>query len=182
VLLRQQVEYLTLLTNQSEIITFNQTCKSCHFKTTLRLDMLTIFHHKLSPQQRGSKSACLCTSFQNLRTSQLHTRSRNHTWQQLQSCNCVDWKGKGKVHLMKGHEGPEEEQRCSCTLSVTSMVDGSGWLAPRLESFIRGTKTRYSGYRCLGWRQGLSGRVRKILPPPAFDLRTVQPMSSLNTD
>jgi hypothetical protein len=93
------------------------------------------FHYNLS--------ACLCTSFQNLRTSQLHACSRNHTWH-LWSCNCVDWEGKGKVRRINGQKDPEEEQRCSCTLSVASMVDESGWSTPRPSRSIPGTETRYN--------------------------------------
>ena len=33
-----------------------------------------------------------------------------------------------------------------------------------------------------GWRQGRSGQVLKILPPPGFDPRTVQPVASRYTD
>ena len=36
-------------------------------------------------------------------------------------------KGKGKDHLRTGHEGPEGEQRCSCTLSLTSARVGVVW-------------------------------------------------------
>ena len=43
-------------------------------------------------------------------------------------------------------------------------------------------KTRYTLYRRLGGPQGLSGRVRNILPPPGFDPRTVQPVASRYTD
>ena len=39
-------------------------------------------------------------------------------------------------------------------------------------------KTRYPLYRKLGGPQGRSGQVRKILPPPRFDPRTVQPAAS----
>ena len=39
-------------------------------------------------------------------------------------------------------------------------------------------KTRYPLYRRLGGLQGRSGRVRRISPPPGFDLRTVQPVAS----
>jgi len=35
-------------------------------------------------------------------------------------------------------------------------------------------KTRYPLYRKLGGRQGPSGQVQKISPPPGFDPRTVQ--------
>jgi len=43
-------------------------------------------------------------------------------------------------------------------------------------------KTRYTLYRRLGGLQGRSGRVRKISPPPGFDIRTVQPVTSRYTD
>ena len=35
-------------------------------------------------------------------------------------------KGKGKAHPRTGHEGPEEESRYSCALSLTSALDGVG--------------------------------------------------------
>ena len=43
-------------------------------------------------------------------------------------------------------------------------------------------KTRYPLYRRLGGSQGRSGRMRKILPPPGFDPRTVQLVESRYTD
>ena len=43
-------------------------------------------------------------------------------------------------------------------------------------------KTGYSLYRRLGGPQGRSGRVRRILPSPVFDSRTVQPVASGYTD
>ena len=113
--------------------------------------------------------------------------------------------GKGKVHTRTGHEGPEGEQRYSCTLSLTSALDGVGshqnrarrpWggqkysCTPSLTSALDGVdgqrrvpaalslgKTRYPLYRRLGGPQGLSGRVQKISPPPGFDPRTVQPVA-----
>jgi hypothetical protein len=33
-------------------------------------------------------------------------------------------KGKGKVHVRTGHEGPEVEKRYSSTFSLTSAIDG----------------------------------------------------------
>ena len=41
---------------------------------------------------------------------------------------------------------------------------------------------RYPLYRRLGRPQGWSGWVRKILPPPGFDPRTLQPVVSRYTD
>jgi hypothetical protein len=38
----------------------------------------------------------------------------------------VHYKGKGKVHPITGHNGPEEEQMYSCTLPSTSVLDGVG--------------------------------------------------------
>ena len=43
-------------------------------------------------------------------------------------------------------------------------------------------KIRYPLYRRLGGPQGRSGQVRKISPPPGFDLRNVQPVASRYTD
>jgi hypothetical protein len=42
--------------------------------------------------------------------------------------------------------------------------------------------TRYPLYRRLGGPKGLSGRVRKISPPPGFDPRTVHSVASRYTD
>jgi len=41
-------------------------------------------------------------------------------------------------------------------------------------------KKEYPLYRKLSGPQGRSGRVRKILPPPGFDPRTIQPVASRN--
>ena len=43
-------------------------------------------------------------------------------------------------------------------------------------------KTRHPLYRRLGGSQGRSGQVRKILPPPGFDPRNVQPLASCYAD
>ena len=70
----------------------------------------------------------------------------------------------------------------SSTLSLTSALDGSGWLAPRPGRFIPAKETRYPLYRRLGGLQGRSGRVRKISTPPELDPRTVQPVANHCTD
>ena len=87
----------------------------------------------------------------------------------------------GNVDPITGHEGSEGELIYSTTLSLTSVLDGSGWSTPRPSRFTPG-KTRNQLYRKLGGPQGRSGRVRKISPPPAFDPRTVQPVASRYTD
>jgi hypothetical protein len=43
-------------------------------------------------------------------------------------------------------------------------------------------KTRYPLYRRLGGPQDRSGQLRKISPPPGFELRTVQPVANRYTD
>jgi hypothetical protein len=43
-------------------------------------------------------------------------------------------------------------------------------------------KTHYPLCRRLGGPHSRSGRVRKISPPPGFDLRTVQPVTRRYTD
>jgi len=42
--------------------------------------------------------------------------------------------------------------------------------------------SRHSLHRMLGGPQGRSGRVKKISPPPRFDLRNVQPVKSRYND
>jgi len=61
----------------------------------------------------------------------------------------------------------------------TRMGEGS---AARPGRSLPSGKTRYPLYRRLGGPQGRSGQVRKILPPPGFDPRTVQPVASRYTD
>ena len=68
----------------------------------------------------------------------------------------------------------------SSTLSLTSALDGGGWLTPRFGRFIRGKETRYQLYRRLDGTQRC-GRVRKNLAPPGFDLWTVYPIASRYT-
>ena len=43
-----------------------------------------------------------------------------------------------KVHPRTGHEGAEVELWYSCTLSLTSALDGSGWSSPRPGRFTPG--------------------------------------------
>ena len=54
----------------------------------------------------------------------------------------------------------------SSTLSLTSALEGSGWLAPRPDRFTPGKESLYLLYRRLGGPQDRSGRVWKISPPP----------------
>jgi hypothetical protein len=54
--------------------------------------------------------------------------------------------------------------------------------ASRPGSSLLPGETRYPLYRRLGGPQGRSGQVRKISPPPRFDPRTVQPVTSRYTD
>ena len=69
----------------------------------------------------------------------------------------------------------------SFTPSLTSALDGVMLKAtPRL-LYPRGM-TRYPLYRRLGESQGQYGRVRRISPPPGFDPRTVQPVTSRYAD
>ena len=90
-------------------------------------------------------------------------------------------KGKGKVLPRTGHEGPEGEQMYSSTLPSTSAIDGVGGQRHAPAALPPGM-TRYPLYRKAGWAQGRSGRVWKISPPPGFDPRTVQSVTSRYTD
>ena len=70
---------------------------------------------------------------------------------------------------------------CSSTLSLTSALDGVGVQRHAPAALPLG-KTRYTLYRRLRGPQGRCERVRKILPPPGFDPRAVQPVTSRYTD
>ena len=50
--------------------------------------------------------------------------------------------GKGKIHPITGHEGPEMEYRYSSTLSLTSALDGVGGQRYAAAALPPG-KTRY---------------------------------------
>ena len=62
------------------------------------------------------------------------------------------------------HEGTAGEQRHSCTLSLTSAIEGVGGQR-HAPSALPSGMTRHSLYRRLGGTQERSGRVRKISPP-----------------
>ena len=96
------------------------------------------------------------------------------TWRRSSKC-------KGKGHPRTGHEDPTGENIYSCTLSLTSALDGVAGQRHAPAALPSG-KTRYQLYRWLGGSQGRSGRVRKNSPPQGFDTRTVQPLGSLYTD
>jgi len=91
------------------------------------------------------------------------------------------WK-KLNVYPRADHEGPEGEQRNSCTLSLTLALDWGGWSTPRPGRFTPGKETRYPLCRRLDGTQGLFERVRKISPVPGLHPRTVQPIVSRYTD
>jgi hypothetical protein len=90
-------------------------------------------------------------------------------------------KSKDKVSSRTGHEDQEVEYRYNTTLSFTSALDGVGGKR-HAQPALPWRKTRYPLRMRLGGPQGRSGRVRKISPPPAFDPRTVQPVTSRCTD
>ena len=66
----------------------------------------------------------------------------------------------------------------SLTLSLTSTLDGVGGQRHALAALPPPGKTWYPFYSRLGEPQGQSGQVRKINPPPGFNLRTVKPVAS----
>jgi hypothetical protein len=64
---------------------------------------------------------------------------------------------------------------------TTALEGGEGSVSHPGRSLPPG-KSRYPLYRRLGGPQGRSGQVRKISPPPWFDLRTIKPVASRYTD
>jgi hypothetical protein len=58
-----------------------------------------------------------------------------------------------KVHPRTGHEAPEEEEedRCSSTLTLTSVLDWGGWSTPPLAALLPRNRP---GTQCMGWAPG----------------------------
>jgi hypothetical protein len=88
---------------------------------------------------------------------------------------------KRSAFFMSGKVKSILEQVTKATLSLISTLDGSGCLTRRPGHFTL-RMTQYPFYRRLGGPQGRNGWVRKILRPPVFDPRTVQPVTSRYTD
>jgi len=79
-----------------------------------------------------------------------------------------------------GHNGPEGEQKCCFTLSLTSKLDRGVWSMPGHCHLNPNSETQYSLNRRLSGLLSQSGWVQKITPPPApgFNPQTVQPVAS----
>jgi len=96
------------------------------------------------------------------------------SWHTLHRTQCIE----GKVHPITGNESPEGEYRYSYTLSLTLMIDESGWPMPRPGHY---TPVKGSGTLCAGgWvgsRAGLDG-CGTSHPPLWFNSRTIQPIVS----
>jgi len=87
----------------------------------------------------------------------------------------------GKVHPIKGHKGPEGEQRYRSILSLTLALMGVGGQRHGPAALTTG-KTRYPLCRMLRGTHGRYGPVPKISTPPGFDPWIVQPVASRYTD
>jgi hypothetical protein len=62
-------------------------------------------------------------------------------------------KVRAKIYPVRGHEGPEEEYRCSSTLSLTSAIYGGGRSTPRPRHFTPGKDTVPMAQEA-GWAPG----------------------------
>jgi hypothetical protein len=163
---------------------------STSFSTTLDLCMSRNIGYVSHPYQTTNEIRILCTYFnQFLRKSITVSKevlpefklSLNSSSTFFYHCR-LKCKGKGTVHPITGHEGPEGEQMYSSTLPSTSALDGGGWSKPLPGRFTPRKEIRYPLYRRLGEPQGRSGRVREISPPLGFDPLTVQSAASRYTD
>jgi hypothetical protein len=85
---------------------------------------------------------------------------------------------KGKVHPVTVHETPDGKQRITSTLSLTSVLDGGGWLTPSTSSFTPGNRS--STYCTRGWVGPTtgSGWAQKISPPLQFKPYAFQPIAN----
>ena len=65
---------------------------------------------------------------------------------------------------------------------MTTALEGGEGSTSRPGLYLPPEKSRYPLYKRLGGHQGRSEQARKILPPPGFDHRTVQPVASRYSD
>ena len=70
----------------------------------------------------------------------------------------------GRFHPFIGHEGPQGEQRYSCTLFLTTALEGGEGSVSGPGRNLPPGKTQYTLYRRLGGPQDRSEQVRKISP------------------
>ena len=87
----------------------------------------------------------------------------------------VKGKGKGKVLPRTSHEDPTGEKIYISTFSLTSALDEVGGQRQAPAALSSG-KTQYPLQKRLGGPQSRSGKVLKIVPPPGFNTRAVQPV------
>jgi hypothetical protein len=71
----------------------------------------------------------------------------------------------GKIRPTTDRERPEREQSCRCILSLTSAVDGRGWLTSRPGLCNPENETKYSLYKDAGWAPGPVWTVAADSPP-----------------
>ena len=69
----------------------------------------------------------------------------------------------------------------SSNLSLTSALDEVGWSSPRPARFSAG-KDPEPTVQEAGWAPGPVWTGAENIPPPGFDLRTVQPVASRYID
>ena len=101
-------------------------------KKKRRQHLKTIYNHTY-----GLLYLLLNTYINEYKTHVSYSKHKIH--EQIEILNCKDkGKGKGKFLPITGHEGPEGQQMYSCTLSLTSALDGSGWSTPRPGLFTPG--------------------------------------------
>jgi hypothetical protein len=96
--------------------------------------------------------------------------------------NFGNGKGKGKIHPITSHEGPEREREMyRSTPSLISALDEVGGHLHALVA-LPTVKAPYPLYRRLGGPQGQSGLVRKTSPPLGFEPQIVQAVASYYND
>lgn len=67
-------------------------------------------------------------------------------------------------------------QKGNYTPSLTSALERAGWSAPLVGHFTAGKKIIVLEAGCASGQVWVGGGLGKILPPPGFDLRIVQPV------
>jgi hypothetical protein len=83
-----------------------------------------------------------------------------------------------KVHPVTGHEGLEEKQRNSSTISLTSLLDRGGWLAPRPSRFTPVPIVQEAGWALGPVWTGVENHARTWIRSLIPDIKNAKPTLS----
>jgi hypothetical protein len=112
--------------------------ENLHLYLTFSYSSLPDWASRLSLFSTDSDSPSSADPPQHLYQKQRQLNGLRHRRQHDRTLSVRYFSPPHNVHPITRHERPEVKQKYSCTLSITSALDESGWSTPRPGSFISG--------------------------------------------